>query len=75
MSLFEKDAWAPIVSVLLGLPAVFLWGGLRRSGLVCRIRLENGDLSRAANDITVTWERHSGSVTRRSWRALTFSIT
>src|SRR5258708_3766170 len=23
----EKDAWAPIVSVALGLPAVFLWGG------------------------------------------------
>ena len=30
----EKDAWAPIVSVSLGLPAVFLWGGKRplRSG-------------------------------------------
>ena len=27
----EKDAWAPIVSVSLGLPAVFLWGGKRRS--------------------------------------------
>ena len=26
----EKDAWAPIVSVSLGLPAVFLWGGKRR---------------------------------------------
>src|SRR5450759_4725441 len=25
----EKDAWAPIVSVSLGLPAVFLWGGKR----------------------------------------------
>src|ERR1051326_7603794 len=23
----EEDAWAPIVSVSLGLPAVFLWGG------------------------------------------------
>ncbi len=23
----EKDAWAPIVSVSLGLPAVFIWGG------------------------------------------------
>jgi alkylated DNA repair protein (DNA oxidative demethylase) len=28
----EKDDWAPIVSVSLGLPAVFLWGGKRRSG-------------------------------------------
>src|SRR6266851_7956204 len=27
----EKDAWAPIVSVSLGQPAVFLWGGKRRS--------------------------------------------
>ncbi len=40
----EKDAWAPIVSVSLGLPAVFLWGGKRRSDPVRRIRLENGDV-------------------------------
>lgn len=38
----EKDAWAPIVSVSLGLPAVFLWGGKRRSDPVRRIPLENG---------------------------------
>jgi len=25
----EKDAWAPIVSISLGLPATFLWGGKR----------------------------------------------
>jgi alkylated DNA repair protein (DNA oxidative demethylase) len=43
----EKDAWAPIVSVSLGLPAVFLWGGKRRSDSVRRLRLENGD--------TVVW--------------------
>ncbi|HLH42350.1 MAG TPA: DNA oxidative demethylase AlkB [Bryobacteraceae bacterium] len=41
----EKDAWAPIVSVSLGLPAVFLWGGKRRSDSVRRIRLENGDVA------------------------------
>jgi alkylated DNA repair protein (DNA oxidative demethylase) len=40
----EKDAWAPIVSVSLGLPAVFLWGGKRRADPVRRIRLENGDI-------------------------------
>ncbi len=40
----EKDAWAPIVSVSLGLPAVFLWSGKRRSDPVRRIRLENGDV-------------------------------
>ena len=39
----EKDAWAPIVSVSLGLPAVFLWGGKRRSDPVRRIYLESGD--------------------------------
>jgi alkylated DNA repair protein (DNA oxidative demethylase) len=43
----ENDAWAPIVSVSLGLPAVFLWGGKRRSDRVRRLRLENGD--------TVVW--------------------
>jgi alkylated DNA repair protein (DNA oxidative demethylase) len=40
----ENDAWAPIVSVSLGLPAVFLWGGNRRSDRVRRLRLENGDM-------------------------------
>lgn len=40
----EKDAWAPIVSVSLGLPAVFLWGGKRRSHPVRRLRLESGDV-------------------------------
>jgi alkylated DNA repair protein (DNA oxidative demethylase) len=40
----EKDAWAPIVSVSLGLPAVFLWGGKRRSDPVRRLYLESGDI-------------------------------
>jgi alkylated DNA repair protein (DNA oxidative demethylase) len=40
----EKDRWAPIVSVSLGLPAVFLWAGKRRSDPVRRIRLESGDV-------------------------------
>ncbi|HXB69789.1 MAG TPA: DNA oxidative demethylase AlkB [Candidatus Acidoferrales bacterium] len=40
----EKDAWAPIVSVSLGLPAVFLWGGQSRSAPVRRLRLESGDI-------------------------------
>ena len=39
----EKDAWAPIVS--LGLPAVFLWGGKRRSDPVRRLLLESGDIA------------------------------
>lgn len=41
----EKDAWAPIVSVSLGLPAVFLWGGKRRSEPVRRVRVESGDVA------------------------------
>jgi DNA oxidative demethylase len=41
----EEDAWAPIVSVSLGLPAVFLWGGKRRSDPVRRLRVENGDVA------------------------------
>jgi alkylated DNA repair protein (DNA oxidative demethylase) len=40
----EDDAWSPIVSVSLGLPAVFLWGGKRRSDAVRRLRLESGDV-------------------------------
>jgi alkylated DNA repair protein (DNA oxidative demethylase) len=40
----ENDRWAPIVSVSLGLPAAFLWGGKRRSDPVRRMRLESGDV-------------------------------
>jgi DNA oxidative demethylase len=40
----EKDPWAPIVSVSLGLPATFLWGGKRRADPVRRLRLESGDI-------------------------------
>ena len=41
----ERDAWAPIVSVSLGLPAVFLWGGKRRGDPVRRLRVESGDVA------------------------------
>ena len=40
----EKDAWSPIVSVSLGLPALFLWGGTDRGNPVRRMRLESGDV-------------------------------
>ncbi len=40
----ERDFAAPIVSVSLGLPAVFLWGGTRRADRTRRIRLESGDV-------------------------------
>jgi alkylated DNA repair protein (DNA oxidative demethylase) len=40
----ERDFEAPIVSVSLGLPAVFLFGGLRRNDRPRRLRLESGDI-------------------------------
>ena len=41
----ELDFGAPIVSVSLGLPAVFLFGGLKRSDKPRRFRLEHGDIA------------------------------
>lgn len=41
----ERDMAAPIVSVSLGLPAVFLWGGLIRAERPRRLRLESGDVA------------------------------
>jgi DNA oxidative demethylase len=41
----ERDLKDPIVSVSLGLPAVFLFGGLRRSDKTTRIWLESGDVA------------------------------
>jgi alkylated DNA repair protein (DNA oxidative demethylase) len=40
----EQDFDAPIVSVSLGLPAIFLFGGLERSEKPRRFRLEHGDV-------------------------------
>ncbi|SOZ39527.1 DNA oxidative demethylase AlkB [Cupriavidus neocaledonicus] len=40
----ERDFTAPIVSVSLGLPAVFLFGGMRRADKPQRIRLAHGDV-------------------------------
>lgn len=40
----EGDRSAPIVSVSLGLPAVFQFGGLNRGDPVARITLEHGDV-------------------------------
>ncbi|MGA7999031.1 MAG: DNA oxidative demethylase AlkB [Bradyrhizobium sp.] len=40
----EDDFGAPIVSVSLGLPAIFLFGGLRRSDKPRRFRLQHGDV-------------------------------
>ncbi|HEY0851306.1 MAG TPA: DNA oxidative demethylase AlkB [Bradyrhizobium sp.] len=40
----ERDFTAPIVSVSLGLPAIFLFGGAKRSDKPQRYRLEHGDV-------------------------------
>jgi alkylated DNA repair protein (DNA oxidative demethylase) len=40
----ELDAAVPIVSVSMGLPAVFLFGGMHRSDPTRRIRLASGDV-------------------------------
>ena len=40
----ERDLDQPIVSVSLGLPAIFLWGGMTRTEAVRRIPLIHGDV-------------------------------
>ena len=40
----ERDVSAPIVSVSLGIPAVFLFGGRKRSDRQKRVALEHGDV-------------------------------
>lgn len=40
----EADLTAPIVSVSLGLPAVFLWGGANRTDKPARLTLLSGDV-------------------------------
>lgn len=41
----ERDFGQPIVSVSLGVPAVFLWGGLRRADRATRVPLFHGDVA------------------------------
>ena len=40
----ERDLTQPIVSVSLGVPAVFLWGGTRRADCAERVPLRHGDV-------------------------------
>jgi DNA oxidative demethylase len=41
----ERDLGAPIVSVSLGLPATFLWGGEKRADRTVRVLLIHGDVA------------------------------
>ena len=40
----ERDFSQPIVSVSLGIPATFLFGGLERTGKAMRVKLTHGDV-------------------------------
>jgi DNA oxidative demethylase len=40
----ERDFGSPIVSISLGLPANFLWGGKTRATKPTRVRLTHGDV-------------------------------
>lgn len=40
----ERDFSAPIVSVSIGVPATFLWGGATRAARPRKVRLEHGDV-------------------------------
>lgn len=40
----ERDLTQPIVSVSLGIPAMFLWGGSQRQGSTQKILLQHGDV-------------------------------
>jgi DNA oxidative demethylase len=40
----ERDLGAPIVSISLGLPAIFVWGGLSRTDRPRRVPLNHGDV-------------------------------
>lgn len=55
----EPDDAAPIVSISLGLPATFLFGGLIRTGPTRKIALEHGDV--------VVW----GGPVRRAYHGIT----
>lgn len=40
----ERDFAAPIVSVSLGVPVTFQFGGMKRTGMVVKIPLTHGDV-------------------------------
>lgn len=54
----EPDEAAPIVSVSLGLPMIFLWGGVQRKDRITRLELRHGDVA--------VW----GGAMRRAWHGV-----
>ncbi len=53
----ETEFGAPIVSVSLGLPAVFLWGGFSRTDRARRMRLTSGDVVMWGGPSRLTFHR------------------
>jgi DNA oxidative demethylase len=75
----ERRFDAPIVSVSLGLPATFLWGGATRSEKPTRIRLFHGDVVVWGGPARLTFHgvdtlRAGDSPDARFWYNLTFRI-
>jgi alkylated DNA repair protein (DNA oxidative demethylase) len=74
----ERDLAAPVVSVSLGLPAVFQFGGLSRKDRPLRVRLKNGDVvvwggpSRLAYHAVMPLAEAEDALTGRSRINLTF---
>jgi DNA oxidative demethylase len=68
----ERDFNAPIVSVSLGLPAVFLWGGLARGDRPRRVPLSHGDVVVWGGPARLTY--HGVETLRGSEHALIGSV-
>lgn len=67
----ERDLNDPIVSVSLGLPATFLFGGLRRADKPQRILVENGDVAVWGGPARLTY--HGVDKLPAGWHPLTGS--
>jgi len=68
----EQDFDAPIVSVSLGVPATFLWGGSARTDRPRRVRLEHGDVVVWGGPARLNF--HGVDMLRQGQHALTGSV-
>ena len=68
----ERDRGAPIVSVSLGLPATFLWGGSSRTDRPERLRLEHGDVVVWGGPSRLAF--HGIDVLRNGWHPSTGTV-
>jgi alkylated DNA repair protein (DNA oxidative demethylase) len=68
----EQDFDAPIVSISLGVPASFLWGGAARSDRPRRVQLEHGDIVVWGGPARLNF--HGIATLRESQHALTGSV-